>query len=197
MILEKLESPDCFCENLEKLFWYFWPFLNLFCYFWPRNPNIYIQRIKFSSTINSGSPFLGPKLRFSFSLETWNSRKAWTSETSDGAKNGLSNIRSILKKDSSRKSMPRELTRASGVKKSHVFISEFCIFPYESRQIPSSPGRIEIPAGRSSFGSNVRNSGRTFGKIWSLKPKNGLPGFLGEAKLIFWLWVFIFWGQKY
>ena len=48
------------------------------------------------------------------------------------------------------KPMPRELMRASGVKtvmcssRNSVFF-----FSYESGQIPSSPGRIEIPAGSS------------------------------------------------
>ena len=30
--------------------------------------------------------------------------------------------------------------------------------------------------------------------VWG--PKNGLPEFLAEANLIFWMWIFIFWGQK-
>ena len=54
---------------------------------------------------------------------------------------------------------------------------------------------------RSNFRLNFRISGRTFGKIknkkLSLGPKSGLPEFLVEAKLIFGIWILIFWGQTY
>ena len=52
-------------------------------------------------------------------------------------------------------------------------------------------GTFEILAGRSKYPLDVRNLGRPFEKITnenrSLEPKSGLPEFIVEAILIFWI----------
>ena len=73
-----------------------------------------------------------------------NSGKSRESEKLDGAKNGLRNIRRILKNIRFEKSMPRELTRASGVDKIMYSSRDAVFFSYESGQIPSSPGRDSV-----------------------------------------------------
>ena len=53
-----------FGKILKNLFGYFLQFFyNIWC-FWPRYIDIHIRKIKFASTRNSGSPFLGFKLNF-------------------------------------------------------------------------------------------------------------------------------------
>ena len=121
--------------------------------------------MNFASTRNSGSLFLSFKLRFGFSPQNLqipeshenpkSQRQRWPQEYSP-----------YLKKDSSRKIDAEGANESIRSEKSHVFISKFCFFSYESGQIPSSPGRnserpAEIP--------NVRPESRTFGR----NPKKG------------------------
>ena len=106
------------------MFYIFWPFLNNTSYFWFQNMNAYIQKVNFASTIHSGSPFLGPKRRFSCWLKILKCPK---SRKLDGAKNGLRNIRRISKKDASHKINAEGANESIKIDKNNVFILKFCV----------------------------------------------------------------------
>ena len=74
-------------------------------------------------------PCCGPQTPiFIFTQESSNSRRSRKSEKSDGAKNGLRNIRRILRKDSSRKIDAEGANESIRTEKSNVFISELNVF---------------------------------------------------------------------
>ena len=170
------------------MFGILWLFFDNIWYSWPRTIQVHIANMIFPSTKKFWKPcFRLQTPIFIFPQESSNSRKSWTSEKSDSAKNGLRNTRRILKKDSSRKIDAEGTNESIRSAKSHVFISKFSVFHMNQ-------GKFRLRPAESTFRPDVR---KTEHEKCEEKSENRLPEFLVEAKVMFWIWALIFQAQKY